>query len=117
MKDGWDSSRTVFNGMKALGADSIFVGHEHCNSASVMFEGVRLQYGQKSSEYDRYNCVSENGEIAGFAIWNKSGTPLVGGSVIVLSETDGAIKDAYIYYCSNAGQNADWDEIAAKYTK
>ena len=117
MKDGWDSSKTVFNGMKALGADSIFVGHEHCNSASVMFEGVRLQYGQKSSEYDRYNCVLESGEIAGFEIWNKRGTALVGGSVIVLSETDGGIKDAYIYYCSNAGQNVDWDAVAKKYTK
>ena len=114
MKDGWDSSKNVFNGMKALGVDSIFVGHEHCNSASVVYEGVRFQYGQKSSEYDRYNAVTDENEIIDTAIWKKTGTPLVGGSVIVLSKDDGSIKDAYIYYCENAGGNVDWDKVAQK---
>ena len=108
LKDAWDSSKKIFNGMKALGADSIFVGHEHCNSASVVYEGVRLQYGQKSSEYDRYNAVGTTGKISDTAIWKKSGTPLVGGSVVVLSSLDGGITDAYIYYCENAGANVDW---------
>ena len=45
-------------------------------------------------------------------IWNKgTTTPIVGGSVIVLSETNGEIKDAYIYYCKNAGGNIDWDAV------
>jgi hypothetical protein len=114
MKDAWDTRKMVFNGMKALGADSIFVGHEHCNSASVVFEGVRLQYGQKSSEYDRYNSVGTSGKIGDTAIWKKSGTPLVGGSVIVLSAEDGAITNAYIYYCESAGANVDWSYYIQK---
>ena len=111
MKDPWDSAKKVYEGMKQLGVDSIFVGHEHCNSASVVYEGIRFQYGQKSSEYDRYNAITDEGEIVAVAIWNKTGTPLVGGSVIVLSETDGSIEDAYIYYCENAGGNIDWDTV------
>ena len=113
MKDPWDSSRKIYNGMKALGVDSIFVGHEHCNSVSVVYEGIRFQYGQKSSEYDRYNVVDSSGKIAAIAVYQKDSsvqTPLVGGSVVVLSKTDGAIKDAYIYYCKNAGQNVDFSK-------
>ena len=101
MKDPWDASKTVFEGMKALGVDSIFVGHEHCNSASVVYEGVRFQYGQKSSEYDRHNAIDANGNIVESQIWKPQGTPVIGGSVIVLSATDGEIIDAYIYYCQN----------------
>ena len=111
MKTPWDSSKTIFEGMKTLGCDSIFVGHEHCNSASVVYDGVRLQYGQKSSEYDRYNAVNASGQIVAVQLHNTTGTPLVGGSVIVLSQTDGALKDAYIYYCENAGGKLDWDSI------
>lgn len=114
MKDAWDASKKVFNGMKALGVDSVFVGHEHCNSASVVYEGIRFQYGQKSSEYDRYNTVTDNYTIIDTAIWKKTGTPLVGGSVVILSKTDGSIKDGYIYYCKNAGGNVDWDKVAQK---
>ncbi len=109
MKTPWDTDNKVFNSMKELGVDSIFVGHEHCNSASVVYEGVRLQYGQKSSAYDRYNCADATGKISAtvlYEIGNK--TPIVGGSVVVLSKNDGAIKDAYIYYCENAGQNVDF---------
>ncbi|MBR2384059.1 MAG: metallophosphoesterase [Clostridia bacterium] len=102
MKDAWDGSKRLFSDMKALGVDSIFVGHEHCNNSSVVYEGVRLQYGQKSSEYDRYNAVSEEGKIVETAIWKKVGTPYVGGSVIVLSSSSGEIVDSYIYYCDNA---------------
>ena len=102
MKNAWDYSRKVFDGMKSLGVDSIFVGHEHCNSASVVFEGVRLQYGQKSSEYDRYHTISSEGKIIESAIWNKTGTPLVGGSVTVFSATSGEMIDGYIYYCNQA---------------
>ncbi len=99
MKDPWDSTKTIFNGMKELGVDSIFVGHEHCNSASVVYEGVRLQYGQKSSEYDRYNFLTSDNKIVAGYLYDKPGTPMVGGSVIVLSSSDFSIKDAYIYLC------------------
>ena len=114
MKDPWDHSKKVYEGMKELGVDSIFVGHEHCNSASVVYEGIRFQFGQKSSEYDRYNAVTAEGKIEAIAIWNKTGTPMVGGSVVVLSEEDGTIMDAYIYYCKNAGGSIDWDSIWQK---
>ncbi|MBQ7948250.1 MAG: metallophosphoesterase [Clostridia bacterium] len=99
LKGPWDTNKSVYNGMKALGVDSIFVGHEHCNSASVVYDGIRFQFGQKSSEYDRFNCISADGVITGG--YSKTGTSLIGGTVIVLSETDGAIEDAYIYYCSD----------------
>ena len=114
LKGPWDSDKAVYNGMKALGVDSIFVGHEHCNSASVVYDGVRFQFGQKSSEYDRFNCIDANGNITGSD--SKTGTSLIGGTVIVLSQTDATIEDAYIYYCSSgdgkiAGGKINWDKF------
>ena len=98
--------------LKALGVDSVFVGHEHCNSASVVYEGIRFQFGQKSSIYDRYNRVTATGEVVGMDGEIKAGeTALIGGSVIVLSATDGTIKDAYIYYCEEAGGKIDWSQL------
>ena len=55
MKGTWDTNKRFFNAMKSLGLDSMFVGHEHNNCGSVMYDGVRLQYGQKSSAYNRFN--------------------------------------------------------------
>jgi hypothetical protein len=93
--------------MKALGVDSLFVGHEHCNSASVVHEGVRFQFGQKGSTYDRANYVNtENGTITG--AYSGTGTPLIGGSYFSLSETDGTLIDANIYLCQDAGGEIDW---------
>ena len=99
--------------MKALGVDSIFVGHEHEINASVVYDGVRFQFGLKSSEYDYYPQMYE-GELIG-ADWQK-GTSLIGGSIIVLSKEDGAIKDAYNYYCDDAGDivtngKINWDNL------
>lgn len=107
LKNPWDSTNTVWNGMKALGVDSVFVGHEHCNSASVVYDGVRFQFGQKSSEYDRFNYVKADGKIEGG--YSKNGTSLIGGSVIPLSEEDGSIVDPYIYICQNADEEIDKD--------
>ncbi len=112
LKDAWDSDRSVWNGMKALGADSIFVGHEHYNSASVVYEGVRFQYGQKSSEYDRFNCIGEDGTITGG--YYKTGTSLIGGTVFTLSEIDGSIEDPYIYYCGFPNGRMDQTEIKSE---
>ena len=111
MKDPWDTNFNLFEKMKAWGVDSIFVGHEHCNSASVVYQGVRLQYGQKSSLYDRYNCIDSNGNILSTYVYLKDGTPIIGGSVMVISGDDGAIIDSYIYYCENAGGNVDWGNL------
>ena len=92
----WDMDNKIFNEMKALGCDSIFVGHEHCNSASIVYDGVRFQYGQKSSTYDRHNVLTADGTIVN----NKegTGTPLVGGTVIPISSEDGTIGTGYICY-------------------
>ena len=109
LKGEWDIDKSVFNGLKNLGFDSIFVGHEHQNSASIVYEGVRLQYGMKSSAYDRLNYVDGSGNIEG--TYYSTDTPWVGGSVIKLSEADGTISDAYIYYCKEAGGEIDWDSF------
>ena len=98
MKGPWDTDKAVYRSMKAIGFDSIFVGHEHCNSASIVYEGIRLQYGQKSSTCDRYNVLNSAGKIEGG--YNLSGTPLMGGTVLPLS-ADGAIVNPYIYLYGN----------------
>lgn len=103
MKGPWDSDYKIFKGMKALGADSIFVGHEHCNSASVVYEGVRFQFGQKSSEYDRFNCIAVDGTITGSDSIPANNVSMMGGTVIPLS-ADGTITEPYIYLC---GDEAD----------
>lgn len=101
LKTPWDQDKIVYNGMKALGADSILVGHEHCNSASVVYDGIRFQYGQKIGEYDRINFKNSEGKIAGASAYTAdAGTPVLGGTVMKLSEETGAISDAYIEYCN-----------------
>lgn len=113
MKTAWDTSMVVYTGMKRLGVDSIFVGHEHCNSASVVYEGIRFQYGQKSSQYDRYNAIDAENNVVAEQIWNQTGNkPLIGGSVVVLSETTGEIQDGYIYYCGFENGVLDWNDFS-----
>lgn len=96
LKSPWDASFEVYNKIKNLGADSIFVGHEHLNSASVVYDGIRFQYGQKSSTYDRANYVLSDGTIQGS--YSNIGTPIMGGTVLILSEENGDISNAYIHY-------------------
>ena len=99
LKDPWDNDYAIYNGMKVLGADSVLVGHEHCNSASVVYDGIRFQYGQKSSSYDRVNFKMGDGSVVGQAgSTNSSGEQILGGTVMDLSKDDGSIKNAYIYY-------------------
>ena len=107
LKGPWDPNYTVFKGMKALGTDSIFVGHEHCNNSSVMYDGIRFQYGQKSSEYDRFNCIDSNGNITGG--YSKTGTSLIGGTVIPLTE-DGSLETPYVYYCGFENGQINWNK-------
>ena len=97
LKSPWDIDYSIWKIIEGLGCDSIFVGHEHANSASVMYEGVRFQYGQKSSTYDRASYINSAGvRVCSFL---EAGKPLVGGTVISLSAFDGKISDAYIYLC------------------
>ena len=97
-KGAWDYSYAVFDELVELGVDSIFVGHEHENSASIEISGVRLQFGQKSSQYDRFNKVMggtvENNKVVGGKIVGNDtheGVPLMGGTKITISEKDGTI--------------------------
>ncbi|MBR2647175.1 MAG: metallophosphoesterase [Clostridia bacterium] len=97
LKGPWDTTYTLAKRVKELGVDSHFVGHEHCNSASIVLEGVRYQYGQKSSQYDRYNIQLDDGSIVVNTKTEEKGTPLMGGTAIVLSKQDGSIIDGYIH--------------------
>ncbi len=96
LKSSWDDNKYVYEGIKALGADSILVGHEHANSASAVYDGIRFQYGQKTGTYDRANYRSGNKIVTSY---DMAGEPIVGGTVMPLSEEDGSIKDPYIYLC------------------
>lgn len=91
VKSPWDASNVAFYELMECGVDSIFVGHEHLNSSSIMYEGVRLQYGQKCSQYDRYNKMVD-GKIVGD--YTHAGQPIMGGTKIDLCKDSGEIKDA-----------------------
>ncbi len=97
LKSPWDTNNAIYNKMVAIGCDSIYVGHEHGNSASVVYEGVRFQFAQKIATYDRCNWLMPDGSIK-MAYPDPGGDPIMGGTVNVLAN-DGRIKDAYIYYC------------------
>lgn len=103
LKSPWDADYAVWKGLKKLGVDSIFVGHEHCNSASVVYEGVRCQYGQKISTYDRANFIGIDGRIVGTYFGDITGTrkAIMGGTVIPLSAKTGEITKPYIYLCGD----------------
>ena len=95
----WDFDETITNGMAALGVDSVFIGHEHLNSASVVYNGIRFQFGQKSSEYDKFGFI-KNGVRGGDYYKPAGATSIVGGSVIPLNAS-GEIVNPYIYYCGD----------------
>ena len=111
----WDRNKTVFNNMKAMGVDSIFVGHVHYNTASVVYEGVRLHYGVKSGEHDRVNAINvATGEVVEKDRVTDGFSPIIGGSIITFSQTDGSLKDIRNYYCSDKygvikDGKIDWD--------
>ena len=123
--DFWDVERIngagkedlVFNQIKALGTDSIFVGHYHSNSLSVFHDGIRFQFGQKCSTYDTTQILYANGTISSSNIYYDSngnctaGTPLVGGTVNVMDKDTGLLKNPYIYYCAGAGKEVGWDSF------
>ncbi len=100
----FDSDGSIFAGIKKLGVDSILVGHQHSISASVVYKGIRFQFGQKSSTYDRANFLLPDGTITSeydsvTGMPPEDGVPLVGGTVMPLDKQDGSIKEPYIYLC------------------
>lgn len=109
LKNPWDESKVLFNQMKTVGVDSIFVGHEHCNSASVVYEGIRFQFGQKLGTYDRANYVTESGAVEGgycLEYTNSALEPLSGGTVMIMA-ADGSFKNAYIHLTGDAQAKLD----------
>lgn len=107
----WDSNKKAWNSFKELGVDLVLLGHEHANSASIVYEGIRIQYGMKSSTYDSLNFIDASGKIRFTGC--STDTPWVGGSVFSL-DADGNVTNPYIYYCKNAGAEIDWDSIYAE---
>ena len=120
--DFWDRERVngegkeneIYYKIKATGTDSIFVGHYHSNNVSIVYDGIRFQFGQKCSTYDTTQKIAANGTITSTDILPSTladtDTPLVGGTVIPLDKTTGAIKNPYIQYCTGAGAEIDWDQ-------
>ncbi len=96
----WDEKYEFWDTMKTNGIDSIFVGHNHVNTASIVYEGVRLSYGLKTGLYDQANYRLHDGTIKGSWNWLE-GTPIVGGTVINLLQ-DGTIDNIYHAYHQNA---------------
>ena len=100
LKGPWDTNNLVFNKMLSIGMDSVYVGHEHNINASVVYQGVRYQFSQKISTYDRCNWLLPDGNILSSYPEPAGAKELMGGTVNVLDET-GAIVDAYVYYCND----------------
>lgn len=92
MKCPWDKDGVIWKGLQELGVDSLFVGHEHANSASVVYEGIRLTYGLKTGLYDRVNYRLEDGRIV--ASFQQIGEPIHGGTAIHLGP-EGEIAQIY----------------------
>ena len=59
----FDRDQSYYNFLTENGIDGIFAGHEHLNDASVFYEGVRLTYGLKSSEYDSFRFDKLGGTL------------------------------------------------------
>ncbi len=100
----WDTNGAIFKKMVAIGCDSIYVGHEHQISTSIVHEGVRFQFGQKIATYDGVNWLQSDGSIVFAFSPYQTGDPIMGGTVNVLDET-GAITNAYIYFCGGISHN------------
>ena len=97
--DRFDHEDKVWQSFKALGVDSILVGHDHEVSASVIFEGIRCQFGLKSTTYDSNIYIDESGKLV--KSWVPAGTPMIGGTVMELMPFDGKMQKVYHYYCKN----------------
>lgn len=66
--------------MKRQNFDGVFAGHEHRNNTSIVFEGIRLTFGLKTSVYDSYE------------------EDMLGGTLITVAEggTDFAVEHCYV---------------------
>lgn len=118
--DGLQGKETdVYNGIVELGVDSIFIGHAHMDASSVVnSDGIRVQFGLKSSRHDYLQVINKStGQFVEYSTstmyWldnkntNTTECPLIGGTVIPVSSSDGTVEGGYNYYCAGAGQGLD----------
>ena len=69
----------IASDLKAANVDGVFVGHDHVNNYSILYDGIRYTYGMKTSTYDYYN------------------TGILGGTLIrVASEGDFEVLHKYL---------------------
>ena len=112
---GATGDHAIFKQFKAAGIDSIFVGHMHTINASMEYQGIRFQFGQKCSLYDNAAQLLSNGLIAsgvGYS-YNAGATILVGGTVIPMDATTGDLLTPYTQYCEGHGAEINWDSFKA----
>ncbi len=95
LKDAWDKDYTVWNMLCGCGVDSLFFGHEHANSMSLVYKGVRLQYGQKSSVYDRVNYEKDGTYQCSYDV---AGKAVVGGTLITVAKDGRIVKPQIVLY-------------------
>lgn len=100
---GWDADESFFNMIKEHGFDSVFVGHEHENSFSVMYKGVRLTYGQKSSAYDKINYITDDPDHYSPS-YSRIGYPVWGGTGMTLGD-DGHFTEMKLVKVRNSYEN------------
>ena len=50
-----DGDYVFFNLLKNIGCEGVFFGHNHENSCSVEYKGIRLTYGVKTGTYDSHD--------------------------------------------------------------
>ena len=118
----WDTETTngvgnqdqTYNRIKAKGVDSILLGHMHGNSTSIVYDGIRFQFGQKCTLYDSIQKINTSTGVMGYSngayalIANE--IPLIGGTVMKLDKNTGAISDAYIEYNTGYGKEINWSQ-------
>ena len=116
---GATGDHAIFKQFKAAGIDSIFVGHMHSINASMEYQGIRFQFGQKCSLYDNAAQLLSNGLIAsgvGYS-YNAGATMLVGGTVIPMDATTGDLLTPYTQYCEGYGAEVNWNSFKDTITR
>ena len=49
--------------LKAANVDGVFVGHDHLNNYSILYDGIRYTYGTKTGTYDEYEASVIGGTL------------------------------------------------------
>jgi len=74
-----DRNMIFYNVAKDVGTLGMFFGHDHVNSASIEYDGIRITYGLKTGTYSYYRNDS------------------LGGALITISNTDNSFKTEHIF--------------------